>query len=202
MIVFGFYGTSRYSDNNVQYSCTYVMSDLKGDSDLAYLKSRAYRTSSWKRTPLKESTNPLIHLYFFLYVVKRPPHCWSFQVSPYSDAVHNLGSTNLNELFGSWLRPLPAPHTINNRDEHPCFSRFRARDPHNRATANLHLRPHGHRDRQNPLVHSVLYSITYRLLTEGLGCSLSAVRPDWHLVERLWSTVRISFLVHANTVEW
>ena len=47
-------------------------------------------------------------------------------------------------------RPLPTQHTTNTRDEHPCSSGIRTRDPSHQAAVDLSLRPHGHRDRQSP----------------------------------------------------
>jgi hypothetical protein len=41
-------------------------------------------------------------------------------------------------------RPLATQHTTNRRDEHPCPSGIRTRDPSHQAAADRGLRPYGH----------------------------------------------------------
>jgi len=53
----------------------------------------------------------------------------------YSDALHTLGSSPLNERFDSWLRALLAQHTTNTTEKYPYSQGFRTRDPSNRAAA-------------------------------------------------------------------
>jgi len=70
-----------------------------------------------------------------------------YVIEVYWSDTHTPARTPLNE----WSDRRRGRHlnssTKNTTDEHPCLCRIRTRDLSKQAGADLHLRPHGHRNR-------------------------------------------------------
>jgi hypothetical protein len=74
---------------------------------------------------------------------------------------HTPGRT-LNERSTRRSNSLLTQHTTNTRDEHPCsLSGIWSRESSNQGDANLHLRPHGYRERQLAL-HNMSRIVCYQ----------------------------------------
>jgi len=117
-----------FHNAHLAHKHTYVYVDLK---------KYGITISAWR----------LWELRIFLTVHSRPwpPHSWGFYITN-NDASQSVGLL--------WTSDQPVTETSNNtqHNKHPCPCGIRTLNLSRGSAADLHLRPHGHWDRQNEVL--------------------------------------------------